>query len=118
MPHDKRRPANDLAPPSVQSTRLGGAIAAGAGARVSCEARRVSGSSTAISLGLWALILFGAGGSPAQAQRMVEQKDKAHPRVKYEDSLLSVNDRCIVRQGRLSQLFPAVYVNGRPIGCC
>jgi hypothetical protein len=118
MPDDKSRPANDLAPHGVQSSGLAVGRAVRSDIRVSREALSLSGSGAAVSLALWALLLLAAGPPPSQAQRLVEQTDKAHPRVLYADSLLSVNDRCIVRQGRLSQIFPAVYVNGRPIGFC
>jgi YHS domain-containing protein len=41
-----------------------------------------------------------------------------YPRVRYADSLVSLNDRCIVRQAPLNALFKASYVNGKPIGFC
>lgn len=62
--------------------------------------------------------LLAAAIRPAPAQDVVPTKDPAHPRVKYADSLLSLNDRCIVRRGRLNPLFKPVYVNGRPVGFC
>lgn len=70
---------------------------------------------------LGAAILAGwtvAVAAPALAQGLVTTKDPAHPRVQYADSLISLNDRCIVRQGTLNPVFKAVYVNGRPIGFC
>jgi hypothetical protein len=54
----------------------------------------------------------------AGAQELVPTGDPAHPRVRYSDSLVSLNDRCAVRQGGLNPLYPPVYVNGRPIGFC
>lgn len=62
--------------------------------------------------------LAGPGGGPASAQRLITTKDPEHPRVQYTDSLLSLNDRCIVRQGMLNPIFKPVYVNGKPIGFC
>jgi hypothetical protein len=64
--------------------------------------------------------LLGAGGAacPAQAQEYVPTADVNHPRVRYTDSLVSVNDRCIVRQGKLNPSYLPVYVNGHPIGFC
>ena len=59
-----------------------------------------------------------AASGPASAQRKVPTKDPAHPRVKYADSLVSLNDRCIVRAGGLNPIFKPVYVNGKPIGFC
>lgn len=54
----------------------------------------------------------------ASAQRYVEAKDPAFPRLKYADSLLSANDRCIVSQARLNPKMVPLYVNGVPIGFC
>jgi hypothetical protein len=62
--------------------------------------------------------LAGAAAGPATAQRMIATKDPAHPRIKYADSLVSLNDRCIVRQGGLNAMYKPVYVNGKPIGFC
>lgn len=57
-------------------------------------------------------------GATAWAQHHVPGSDPEHPRVKYADSLVSLNDRCIVRQNKLSTTMPPVYVNGKPIGFC
>lgn len=54
----------------------------------------------------------------AKAQRLVDSKDPNLPRVEYADSLISLNDQCIVRRGSLSPAYKAVYVNGKPIGFC
>jgi hypothetical protein len=55
---------------------------------------------------------------PARAQHHIATADTAHPLVRYADSTVSVNDRCIVRQTKLGpRVFP-VYVNGLPIGFC
>ena len=41
------------------------------------------------------------------------------PRVRYfESNLVSLNDRCAVRKGKLNNKMPPVYVNGQPIGFC
>ena len=58
------------------------------------------------------------GVTPATAQVMVQTKDPAHPRVRYADSLLSLNDRCMVRQGTMNPMFKPVYITGRPVGFC
>lgn len=63
-----------------------------------------------------ALILLLAG--VASAQRLVPGTDPEHPRVKYADSLESVNDRCIVAKRTLSRTVRPIYVNLRPIGFC
>ena len=54
----------------------------------------------------------------AKAQRLVDSKDPNLPRVEYADSLISLNDHCIVRGGSLSPAYKAVYVKGKPIGFC
>jgi len=54
----------------------------------------------------------------ASAQRYVATKDPDFPRVRYADSLLSANDRCIVSQAKLNPKMAPLYVNGVPIGFC
>jgi YHS domain-containing protein len=53
-----------------------------------------------------------------QAQRYVPQKDKEHPRIKFADSLVSINDRCAVKENLLSANVRPVYVNGKPVAFC
>ena len=67
--------------------------------------------------GIAVLAVLALGGM-AGAQELVPTGDPAHPRVRYSDSLLSLNDRCAVRQGSLNPTYAPVYVNGRPIGFC
>ena len=69
-------------------------------------------------MGGMALAAVRPGVSPAPAQVLVPTKDPAHPRIRYADSLLSLNDRCMVRQGTMNPMFKPVYVNGRPVGFC
>jgi len=121
MPRDNRRSTNVLDLDGVQSKwRAERRVGETTPAHVTRETRPASHRFSIVSLLPWLLLLGGATAVPssAGAQRLVEQKDKAHPRVQYDDSLISVNDRCIVRQGRLSPGYEAVYVNGRPIGFC
>ena len=54
----------------------------------------------------------------ADAQRYLPMPDQDHPRVKYADSLESLNDRCIVRKAKLNPKMRPVYVNGQPVGFC
>ena len=67
---------------------------------------------------------FGVGlivisfGAFASAQVVVPTKDPERPRIRYADSLVSLNDACIVRGGTLNPAFRAEYVNGQPIGFC
>ena len=54
----------------------------------------------------------------ASAQHYVATKDPDFPRLKYADSLVSANDRCIVSQATLNPKMAPLYVNGVPIGFC
>ena len=54
----------------------------------------------------------------AHAQRFVPQSDPEHPRIKYADSLVSMNERCAVARNPLNLKIHPVYVNGRPVGFC
>lgn len=57
--------------------------------------------------------------SPAtEAQRLVPTDDPLHPLVKYADSLVSLNDRCIVAGNKLSTSIRPLYVSNVPIGFC
>ena len=56
--------------------------------------------------------------APAAAQRYVATADSLHPRIKYADSLVSANDRCMVAQNKLNPRVRPVYVNGVPMGFC
>ena len=57
-------------------------------------------------------------GRPGTAQVYVPTTDINHPKIRYADSLVSLNDRCPVRTGKLSTTYKPVYVNHRPIGFC
>jgi hypothetical protein len=57
-------------------------------------------------------------GRPGTAQVYVPTADLNHPKIRYADSLVSLNDRCPVRTGKLSTTYKPVYVNHRPIGFC
>lgn len=59
-----------------------------------------------------------AAAADGLAQRYVEGDDPDYPRLKYADSLTSLNDRCIVAQNKLNKKIRPVYVNGSPIGFC
>ena len=54
----------------------------------------------------------------ASAQHYVATKDPDFPKIKYADSLVSANDRCIVSQAKLNPKMAPLYVNGVPIGFC
>jgi len=54
----------------------------------------------------------------ALAQHYIATADTAYPLVRYADSTVSVNDRCIVRKTGLAYRMRPVYVNGLPIGFC
>jgi hypothetical protein len=63
-------------------------------------------------------LLAGLGFGAAGGQEFVTTNDPEHPHVRYPDSLVSLNDRCAVRQGKMSPAYAPVYVNGHPIGFC
>ena len=56
--------------------------------------------------------------SEASAQRYVPTADPKHPRLKFADSLVTPNDRCMVSQAKLNPKVRPVYVNGVPMGFC
>jgi len=66
--------------------------------------------------GLLLALVFAPQG--AHSQRRVPTADPEHPRIKYADSLESVNDRCIVRMNPLNPKMRPMYVNRLPIGFC
>jgi len=78
------------------------------------KARR--GAATWAALGFGLLVV--SFGTLASAQVTVPTKNPERPRIRYADSLVSLNDACIVRGGTLNPFFKAEYVNGRPIGFC
>jgi len=67
---------------------------------------------------LFVSLLLACLACAAFAQHYVEAKDPAFPRLKYADSLVSANDRCIVSQAKLNPRMSPLYVNGVPIGFC
>ena len=69
------------------------------------------------ALGLSMAFAFAFLGA-ASAQRYVATKDPDYPRLRYADSLVSANDRCIVSQAKLNPKVAPLYVNGVPIGFC
>ena len=72
--------------------------------------RRRAVPGVALLLGLASIL----AAALAPAQVVVPTKDPQHPRIRYTDSLLSLNDRCVIRKGTLNPTFRPVYVNGRP----
>ena len=67
------------------------------------------------------LLLAGAAlfaAVPVRSQRYVPAADPEHPRLKYADSLVSLNDRCIVRMVKLNPKVRPVYVSRMPVGFC
>ena len=67
---------------------------------------------------LVALALAGSLAPAVEAQRYVATADTSYPHVKFPDSLVSANDRCIVAQEKLNPRVRPVYVNGVPLGFC
>lgn len=56
--------------------------------------------------------------SMPHAQRYVPTANPDLPRIRYADSLLSLNDRCIVRMSKLNLRVRPVYLSQAPIGFC
>jgi hypothetical protein len=45
--------------------------------------------------------------------------DPSHPRVRYLDGQVALNESCMIQLGnKLSRKIPPVYVNGQPLGFC
>lgn len=59
-----------------------------------------------------------AAGSAGAQRYLKEETARGFQRVKYPDSLVSANDRCMVRGERLSTRVRPTYVNGVPMGFC
>jgi len=72
---------------------------------------------------LAAVMTFGCGGGepvllpPGDPPAFVDETAE-HPRIRFGDGSVSVNDVCPVTLRKLSLRFPPVYVNGRSIGFC
>jgi hypothetical protein len=69
-----------------------------------------------IALGALAFALLSA--HTAHAQRYVPATDPKLPKLKYADSLTSVNDRCVVTHNKLNPQIDPIYINGVPVGFC
>jgi hypothetical protein len=80
--------------------------------RTGSVARAAGRTAAALSLAAFLAPLAG------RAQRLVPTADPGHPRLKYADSLTSLNDRCMVRQAKLNPKVRPVYVNRQPVGFC
>jgi len=63
---------------------------------------------------------FGAAlpAAPAAGQHYVPTDPVEHPRMSYGDTLISLNDRCPVRQAKLNPAFHPIYVNRQPVAFC
>ena len=69
----------------------------------------------ALALGVGAALVVPLS---VRSQRHMPTGDPSFPRIRYADSLLSVNDRCAVRKNKLNLKVRPVYVNRQPIGFC
>ncbi len=56
--------------------------------------------------------------TPALGQQYVPSDPPEHPRLEWGDSLVSLNDRCPVRQAKLNPTFRPVYINRKPVAFC
>ena len=59
-----------------------------------------------------------AAPQPGDAQRRLPTADPEFPRLKFVDSLTSLNTRCMVRKTKLNPRVRPVYVNRLPVGFC
>ena len=50
--------------------------------------------------------------------RYVPSADTARPRLKFNDSLVSLNNHCPVTTSRLNRKIQPLYINGEAIGFC
>lgn len=71
-----------------------------------------------MKIGTLVLLAMLAWVAVASAQRYVAQPDTLHPRLKFADSLISLNDRCAVAKNKLNPRVRPVYVNGKAVGFC
>lgn len=55
---------------------------------------------------------------PAPLGRSVPGREPGYPLMKYADSLVSLNDRCMVKRSSLNSHIRPVYVSGEPLGFC
>ena len=55
---------------------------------------------------------------PGFGQRRLPAEDPEHSRIKYADSLTSLNHQCMVRKRKLNAKLRPVYVNRQPVGFC
>jgi hypothetical protein len=72
----------------------------------------------AVGLALAGALAAAARPGGAAAPQYVAGDDTLHPRLRFVDSLVSQNDRCIVTGRKLNPRMAPMYVNGAPIGFC
>ena len=72
----------------------------------------------ALVLSFGALLILAVVAPTGMAHHYVPGADLDHPRVKYADSTVSINDRCAVRKTKLGYRVRPVYVNSQPVGFC
>jgi hypothetical protein len=54
----------------------------------------------------------------APAHQVLPSLDPDHPRLRFLDGSISLNDRCPITGGRLNPHMDSVLINGRSIGFC
>jgi len=82
------------------------------------SARRAGGRHVGAGVAAMITVAMMVAAWPGHAQRFVATPDPEHPKLKYADSLTSLNDRCAVARNKLNPKVRPVYVNGQPIGFC
>lgn len=67
-------------------------------------------------------LLVAAALVPAACSGPVHQPlpggDPDHPRLRFLDGSVSLNDRCPITGGRLNPHMDPLFVNGKPVGFC
>ena len=71
----------------------------------------------ALAVACLALLTFRASGA-LHAQVILPAPGPAFQKLKFADSLTSVNDRCVITHNRLNLAIHPLYVNGQPVGFC
>lgn len=75
---------------------------------------RIAAALAAACLALLTLRVPGA----THAQVVLPLPAPPFQKLKFADSLTSVNDRCVITHNRLNSAIHPLYVNGQPVGFC
>jgi hypothetical protein len=80
---------------------------------LACAGTPAREAAPASMMPMHSVVLDGAGVFP------VSGDDVTHPRLRYADGQVSLNDTCAIRMDKqLNPKIPPVYINGQPVGFC